>query len=230
VTLMRLDQRLVHLALHAGRVDPGGQGWTYGDRVGKSERSKLVAAFNGGFKFVYGSVGFLADGRAPAPLAAGLASVVTDRNGKTQIGTWKAGVPASGIPIASVRQNLTLLVDHGIVANNVSSCIQQCWGGTVGYLPSVARSALGIDGAGRLVWAAGAHLTPAQLGRGLVSAGVIRALELDINRHWVAGYLYGHHAAKLAAVPVVPGQVGIYGRFLKSYSRDFFTVLTNSPA
>jgi hypothetical protein len=227
VTLMRFDQGVVHLALHAGGHDPGGSGWTYGDRIGVGERGRVVAAFNSGFKFAYGSVGFFADGRAAVPLQAGLASIVTYRDGMTQIGTWAAGVPARGMPIASVRQNLTLLVDHGIAANSVDTCIQACWGGTIGYLPSVARSALGIDAAGRLVWAAAEHVTPGEIARALVSAGAVRALELDINPKWVAGYLYSHDAAKLTAVPVLPGQKGIYGEFLRRYSRDFLTVLAN---
>src|ERR1039457_1945460 len=50
VTLLRFDQRLVHLALHAGSSEPGGQGWTYGDRIGASEIHRVLAAFNGGFK------------------------------------------------------------------------------------------------------------------------------------------------------------------------------------
>jgi len=29
----------------------------------------------------------------------------------------------------------------------------------------------------------------------LIAAGVVRAIELDINPDWVAGYLYVHHAA-----------------------------------
>ncbi len=224
---MRIDQQFVHLALHAGRIDPGGGGWRYGDHVGTTERSQIVAAFNGGFKFSYGSIGFFADGRTGAPLKPGLASVVTYASGITDIGTWRAGVPAGGGAVTSVRQNLRLLVDHGQVASTAATCIQRCWGGTVAYLPSVARSALGIDGAGRLVWAAGEHLSAVGLGRALVAAGAVRALELDINPKWVAGYLYVHRGRKLAAVPVVPGQVGVYGRFLKPYSRDFMTILAN---
>src|ERR1700736_2880775 len=33
VTLVRFDQRLVRLALHAGSEDPGGAGWRYGDSI-----------------------------------------------------------------------------------------------------------------------------------------------------------------------------------------------------
>ncbi len=227
VTLMRCDQAEVHLALHAGRTDPGGRGWTYGDGIGPREVQSVVAAFNGGFKLTYGQVGFSADGRAPVAIKPGLASLVTYGDGTSDIGAWNAGVPSTGKPVASVLQNLTLLVDKRRPAPTLATCVEKCWGATVGYLSSVARSALGVDSRGRLIWAAGEHLTPAAIAQALVSAGAVRALELDINPFWVAGYLYSHHGTRATAVPVVPGQRGIPGRLLRPYSRDFVTVLAN---
>ena len=227
VTLLRFEQRLVHLALHAGSGEPEGRGWTYGDRIGASEIHRVLAAFNGGFKLSYGSVGFMADGRVAVPLTVGLGSIVTYQNGTTEIGAWREGVPARGLAVASVLQNLHLLVDRGVAAPTVESCIQSCWGATLGGGPAVARSALGITAAGQLVWAAAESLTPAAIAHALVDAGVMRAVELDINPEWVAGYLYVHHPGGPTAVPVVPGQFGIPGRLLAPYNRDFFTILAN---
>ena len=227
VTLLRFDQRLVHLALHAGSGEPAGQAWTYGDHIGASETHRVLAAFNGGFKLSYGPVGFLADGRAAVALTAGLGSIVTYSNGTTDIGAWQEGVPASGLRVASVLQNLHLLVEHGVAAPTVHNCIEGCWGGTLGGGPYVARSALGITSEGQLVWAAGESLSPSMIAQALIGAGVVRAVELDINPEWIAGYLYGHHGGVPSAVPVVPGQLGIPGRFLAPYSRDFFTILAN---
>jgi hypothetical protein len=224
ITLLRFDQRLVHLALHAGSAEPGGGGWTYGDRIGPNEIHRVVAAFNGGFKLGYGSVGFMANGRTPVPLASGLASIVTYDDGRTEIGAWHQGVPARGLAVASVLQNLHLLVDRSAVAPTVTTCVSACWGITLGGGTDVARSALGITAAGELVWAAGESLSPAMLARGLVGAGVGRAVELDINPEWVAGYLYVHHGSGPTAEPVVPGQSGIPGRLLAPYNRDFFTI------
>ena len=88
-----------------------------------------------------------------------------------------------------------------------------------------ARSALGITGDGRLVWAAGESLSPSTLAGALIAAGAQRAVELDINPEWVAGYLYVHRGSGPVAVPVVPGQAGIPGQLLSPYSRDFFTIV-----
>ncbi|MHB8532988.1 MAG: hypothetical protein ACYDC2_09725, partial [Solirubrobacteraceae bacterium] len=68
-------------------------------------------------------------------------------------------------------------------------------------------------------------LTPAELAAGLISAGATRAIELDINPWWVAGYLFSHRARALHPVGLVPGQRGVAGTFLRPYSRDFLSFL-----
>jgi hypothetical protein len=214
VTLLRFEPQLVRLDLHAGEGEPSGA-WRYGARIEPSEIHHVVAAFNGGFKFNTGDVGWMAQGRVALPLQSGRGSIVTYADGTTAIGAWNQGVPASGKPIESVLQNLALLVDRGVVASNAQSCIQSCWGSTVGNVNTVARSGLGITPSGQLVWAAGEHLVPADLARALIGAGVQRAVELDINPDWVAGYLYVHGTSG----------PGISGRLLTPYTRDFFAVV-----
>ena len=91
----------------------------------------------------------------------------------------------------------------------------------------MARSGLGITANGQLVWAAGEQLLPAELASALIGAGAVRAIELDINPDWVAGYLYVHHPIGPSPVPVVPGQLGIAGKLLEPYSRDFLAFVAN---
>lgn len=224
VALLSFDQGLVELRLHAGTLDPGGSGWRWGPAVVGSERRQLVAAFNGAFKFSTGAGGFLSYGRTGASLQADSGSIVTYKDGHTDIGLWRAGVPQAGRSIASVRQNLKLLINHGGPAATLN-CLR-CWGATLAGVNDPARSALGITADGRLIWAGGEHLSVTALADALLGARVVRAVELDINPAWVAGYLYGHRTGRgpLAPVPIVPGQVGVPGFFLAPYSRDFFTI------
>lgn len=227
VTLMRFDQSLVHLTLHAGSSDGGVSGWTYGDKITPREIHLLVAAFNGGFKLTYRDVGFSSGAHVAVALKAGLASIVTYTDGRTDIGAWRAGVPSSGKTVFSVLQNQRLLVDRGVAAASVSNCLITCWGETIGSRTFVARSGLGINASGQLVWAAGEHLSPAGLAAALIGGGAVRAIELDINPDWVAGYLYVHHRGGPSPVPVVPGQLGIAGELLAPYSRDFLAIVAN---
>jgi hypothetical protein len=225
VTLMSFNQRLLTLRLHSGTVDAGTLGWRYGPSVGGAELGHLAAAFNGGFKLSTGSGGFEAYGHVGAPLQNGVGSVVTYSDGSTDIGPWHQGVPAPGKQVVSVRQNLTLLIDHGTAASTVD-CVS-CWGATLGGVVDPARSALGVTADGRLIWAAGEHLTVSQLAGALLGARVVRAVELDINPEWVAGYLYGHRGGHgpLAPVPAMAAQQGIPGEYLSPWSRDFFTLV-----
>ncbi len=224
VTLLRFDQQLVRLHLHAGEGEPNGS-WRYGPQIEPGEIHHVIAAFNGGFKFTTGAVGWMSGGRVAEPLQAGRGSIVTYADGSTEIGAWRRDVPKAGRQVYSVLQNLSLLVAEGRPAANAEGCIQSCWGETVGGVDVVARSGLGIRADGQLVWAAGEHLTPLTLARALVSAGVQRAVQLDINPDWVAAYLYKHGGAGPAWSQVIPGQLGIAGKFLQPYHRDFFVVV-----
>jgi len=224
VTLMRFNQQYARLELHPGAEEPGGGGWAYRDVIAGQEAHRVLAGFNSGFKFKYGSLGWMESGRSAVPLSGGLGSIVTYADGSTQIGAWRQGVPQPGKRIVSVRQNLNLLIDHGRAAEDLG-CVEACWGATDEGLTYVARSGLGITGTGRLVWAAGMHLSPAELAYALVAAGAQRAVELDINPEWVAGFMYVHGGSGPRPVGMVPGQGAIGGALLRPYGRDFFTVV-----
>jgi hypothetical protein len=225
VDLLSFDQPTVSLHLHSGTIDAGASGWRYGPEITGSELSRVVAAFNGGFKLDLGSGGFESYGRVGAPLRAGLGSIVTYKDGTTDIGSWHGEVPAAGQQVASVRQNLTLLINHGQIAPSIG-CIQ-CWGATIGGEAAPARAALGIAANGNLIWAAGEQLTPSALADALLHAHVLRAVELDINPDWVAAFLYAHHSVngRPMPLPVLQGQTTIPGDFLTPWSRDFFTIV-----
>jgi len=191
----------------------------------------VLAAFNSAFREGYGAGGFAAGGRIGWRLRRGVASVVVYRDGGVEIGRWRVSVPAAGRPTAFVRQNLGLLIDGGRIASTVATCIKVCWGDPLHEQPIVARSGLGITRRGELVWAAGYALSVRALAQALARAGAMRAMELDINPHWVAGYIYTHRRGTAAApLALVPGQTGIPGQFLTPYFRDFFSVLARRPA
>jgi len=224
-TLMRLDQRYVRLDLHAGSKDGGVNGWTYGDAISAGEIHHVIAAFNGAFKLTYSNVGFVSGGHVAVALKHGLASVVTYTDGTTNIGAWGNGVPSARHTVFSVLQNQHLLVDRGVPASTLVSCVQNCWGGTIKNLTIIARSGLGITASGELIWAAGEQLSPTSLAAALIAAGAVRAIELDINPAWVAGYLYTHHPSGPVPVGLVPAMRGITGQWLQPWSRDFFAVV-----
>jgi hypothetical protein len=214
----------VSYALHNGSEDPGkllaGE-VTAGPKVTGADRARLLAAFNGGFLMKSLAGGYEQEGHVARPLRAGLASLVIDKSGSARIGTWGSGVPAPGEDVYSVRQNLWLLVSGGEPAKESARWWR--WGGTIGGQEYVARSALGENAAGDLMYAASMSTTPADLAQALAGAGAKDAMELDINPEWVQLDVASSPGGPLRAA--VPGQHRPADQYLTGWTRDFIAVL-----
>jgi hypothetical protein len=214
----------VRYVLHNGAVDPGPLAARVvheGPAVTGAERRMLLAGFNGGFKLSAGAGGYEQEGHVIKPLLPGYASLIIDRSGKARIAVWGAGAPARGEAVYSVRQNLMPLVVNGRPVPAVANW--WAWGGTVGGLEDVARSALGEDRDGDLVYAGSMSATPADLAAALTREGARIAMELDINPNWVQLDVAPRPGGPLRAQ--VPGQWRPAGQFLLGWDRDFIAVL-----
>lgn len=225
VTLVRFRAGTYRLDLHLGGTDPPSGGTPVpaveGNRISSSERPALIAAFNGGFKSNTGAGGFEVDGRVVLPLVTGDASLVIDTDGAVRIGAWGQSVPAPGEQVWSVRQNLRPLISAGRPSPLIGEVAQ--WGATLHNLPRIARSAVGLDGSGDLVYAASMSCLPADLAQALGRAGVIDAMELDINPYWVQADVASYPGGPLR--PAIPGQQRPSDQYLVGWTRDFFAVL-----
>ena len=214
---------LARYVLHDGSQDPGalvGQ-VAAGPKVTGSARSRLVAAFNGGFRMASLAGGYEQEGHVAKPIRTGLASLVIDASGSARIGVWGSGVPVRGEHVYSVRQNLWLLVSGGMPTKE--SALWWRWGGTVGHAEYVARSSLGENSAGELMYAASMSTTPADLAWALARAGAQVAMELDINPEWVQLDTATHPGGPLRAG--IPGQHRPADQYLTGWTRDFIAVL-----
>jgi hypothetical protein len=218
----------VRYVLHNGSADPGpaASGLVQaGPAVSGTERKRLLAAFNGGFKLNAGVGGYMQEGHVISPLLRGFASLVIDRSGQARIGVWGSSVPAPGEAVYSVRQNLQPLVLNG--RPTAASADWSLWGATLGGGANVARSAIGQDAAGDLMFAASMSAVPADLAAALASHGSQIAMELDINPEWVQLDAASSPGGVLTAE--VPGQFRSADQYLAGWTRDFVTVLA-APA
>lgn len=214
----------VQYVLHNGSGDPGPLAAgrvTAGPAVSATERPRLLAAFNGGFKLSAGGGGYEQEGHVIAALRTGLASLVIDRSGQARIGIWGHNLPAPNEAVYSVRQNLQPLVYRG--QPTAASADWGLWGATLGGGEYVARSAVGQDGYGDLLFAGSASTVPADLAAALASRGARIAMELDINPEWVQLDIAAAPGGPLTAA--VPGQARPASQYLSGWTRDFFTVL-----
>src|SRR5260370_4150029 len=143
------------------------------------ERRGVLGGFHGGFKLSQGAGGYEQEGHVVSPLIRGVARLVIARSGAAVIGVWGFGLPRPGEAVESVRQNLTLLVTQGHAA--ASAADWRLWGATLGGGELVARSALGQDAAGQLIYAGSMSASPADLAAALVPARARPAIEPDTN-------------------------------------------------
>lgn len=93
----------------------------------------------------------------------------------------------------------------------------------LGAQNAVARSALGEDHAGDLLYAASSSALPVDVADALVTSGVVTAMELDINPEWVQADVASPPGGSLSTA--IPGQSWPAEQYLTGWSRDFFTVL-----
>jgi hypothetical protein len=219
----------VQYVLHNGSADPGSAAAGLvraGPAVVGAERQRLLAAFNGGFKLYTGAGGYEQEGHVISPLLRGFASLVIDRSGQARVGIWGSGLPAPGEAVYSVRQNLQLLVSKGQPTSAAADW--GLWGATLGGGEYVARSAVGQDASGDLMYAASMSASPADLADALIRTGARIAMELDINPEWVQLDTARRPGGPLTAA--VPGQNRPADQYLVGWGRDFVTVLAPPAA
>jgi hypothetical protein len=225
VVLVRFRAGEYRLDLHLGSTDPPSAGLAIpaaaGDAISAAERPALVGAFNGGFKSDAGAGGVEVDGQLVTPLVTGDASLVIDSDGAVHVGVWGSSVPAPGEQVSSVRQNLRPLISAGTVSPLVGDVT--AWGATLGGLTATARSAVGVDPTGDLVYAASMDCLPSDLAEAFGVAGVTNAMELDINPYWVQADVATSPGGVLQAA--VPGQQRPADQYLLGWTRDFLAVV-----
>jgi hypothetical protein len=224
---MWMDTTLLKTVLIPGTQDPGGPN-PYGAQVPVDRRAGLVASFNSGFKISDARGGYYNFGQQIHPLVNGAASLVIDNTGKATVGLW--GRDFSLTPnIATVRQNLALLVDNGQLVPGLASDSNTKWGATLGNSVYVWRSGVGTDASGALVYVAGPGLSIESLAILLQRAGAVRAMELDINTAWVSGFTYQQNAtpSDVQGVKLLSSMPRPENHDLIPGERDFFALFAN---
>ena len=143
VGVLRMDATLVRGLLHPGTRDPGGR-WRASFGLTPAEQRVVAVAFNGGFRLNDPSHnGYFSEGRTVTPLRDGAASLVLRTDGTADVGTWNGEV-RMGPQVASVRQNLRMLVDGGQVNPTCATGGTKEWGSTIGQAAYIHRSGFGV--------------------------------------------------------------------------------------
>ena len=219
--LMWLDPTFVRGQLHPGFLDPGGH-WRAPSSLTPALQTQVVAAFNAGFRLDASQGGYFSEGRTVRPLRDGAASLVLDHDGTAHVGAWNRDVHMSP-QVASVRQNLVLLVNHRQVNPSCASGGTAQWGSTIGQAAFIHRSGFGVTADGAYVYVGGPALSVCSLGNLLRSAGVVNGMELDINPAWVSGaYFHRKPAGPIQGFRLFPDEKVPPQHYLYPASRDWY--------
>lgn len=233
-TVMWIDPTRSQIALYPGRQNPPPSPVPQGPAmVPPSARRNLLATFNSGFyvSTPYGSQpgavheGFAVNGTVYSPFVNGLATLVVAADGSVDIAPWSGGSKPPATDVVA-RQNLPLLVNHGKPTNAASR--PSVWGATLGGVPDVDRTALGVDRAGHLLYVEAPSQTATSLASILVHVGAVRAMELDINPEWPVAIVY-HKRGGRSPRMLFANYQQTPGVFLQPGTKDFFAVYLRDP-
>jgi hypothetical protein len=233
VSIVWLDPRLLSFTLYSGSLIPVGGPYVHTAPISETDALNLVAAINSGFKDGDSHGDYFAEGRAEVPLVDGIASAVIYADGTMRIGTWGSEVSMTS-NVVSVRQNMTLLINNGVINPATSSEPYSSWGITWPGGASTNRSALGVTAGGAELFAGGVGLTVPQITQAMASAGAVRAMELDANDIYPNFSVFtpalDAPASALNGTEVVLGFSGPERYFTASWNRDFFAAFARPPA
>ena len=228
-----MDPKLLQAQLYSGSFIPGGGPYHFSAPITAQSSETLVAAFNAGFRMQDANGGYYTQGHTVLPLRTGAASVVIYKDGSMTVAKWGRDVSMNN-QIASVRQNLDLIVEHGQAVPGLASQNTTKWGKTLGGTFNVWRSGLGVTKDGAIIYVGGPSLSIFDLANVLVRAGAVQGMELDINIDWVQFSAYigafrapinGGNGVSLLPNGSADGMAGTPSRYFASYwNRDFFTM------
>lgn len=227
VGLVWMDPKLVSFRIHPGYNVPGGSGWAQENQVPKDLRANVLATFNSGFMMQDARGGMWQQGKQVGALTRGAASMVVNTDGTFDVRAWEGGEPGPGID--TVRQNLVLMLDGGEVTQAVTNASYTAqWGATIGNAAFVWRSAVGVRNDGTVVFVAGPAMSIRSLAEVMKRAGVVRAMELDINPSWTNYITYTQDNGQTTPHMFPQGAQPNPWRYLTPSTRDFVGVYPRS--
>ena len=220
-----MQSSLLKFVQHPGFSEPGNMAKLgSSDQLQGSDLVGLAATFNSAFKIKDSLGGYYQNGVFVRPLVTGKAALVIYSDGQLDIGSWGSEVKMNST-VVSVRQNLSLLIDNGVITPNLNLSVLAKWGWTVKNAHFVWRSGIGVDAGGNVIYVAGNSLSVQSLADLLKTAGAVRAMELDINQDWISYMWYPRSATNVIKDPIkLVAFTRPPRRYFSPSSRDFFAV------
>ncbi len=228
VVAIDLDRASVHLVPGTREpqgTEPEAEGLPRPGRIPDSDHSRVLAAFNGGFKTEHGGYGMGLDGVTWAAPKAGVCVVAGLPNGRVIVDGWD-DVAARVHEFAWWRQTPNCMAEDGVVHPRLRDGFTKKWGATLDGNTVIRRSAVGVGREGRVLYVAiSNHTTARALVDGMLHAGAQTVAQLDVNFSYPKFVLFERDAAGATrkAVALADGFEFSDDEYIRKRSvRDFF--------
>jgi hypothetical protein len=226
-----LDLSKVELHAVAGSIEPRSESKLPGVQrpgvVPESDRAKLIAAFNGGFKAEHGHFGMMVNKTEllpPKPMSCTFGALA---NGSLRIGTWSA-IENTAAEFSWWRQTPGCMIEDGVLHPGLRSADSRNWGATIEGKTVIRRSAAGLSKDGSTLFIGISNSTTARaLALGMQHAGAQNVAQLDVNFSFPRFLLYREESetGKVTARGAVKGLLYEKDEYIgRASTRDFFYV------
>jgi hypothetical protein len=233
LAVVAIDSSRLELQLAAGTTEPSSNVVPRAERPGlvpPQLTSRLVAAFNGGFRATHGQYGMMVDGKAFLPPRDIGCTLARYRDGTMRIAAW-SDLKAQAGEMVFYRQTPPCLVEGGDTHKALRwQEYAKGWGATVGGDTVIRRSAVGLDEPRTMLfYGVGDGLTAQAIARGMKAAGAYEAAELDVNYSYPRFLFYEQPSpaepprATSALIPDIKFEPDEY--VSRPCERDFFYLL-----
>lgn len=228
-SVMWIDTSLTKAIFIPGFEEPAGGPNPFDGALPKEYWPFVLANFNGAFRLEDTMGGYAYDGTIVKDLVKGRGTTVVYRDGSIKVGKWGRDFTQVTPDMMAVRQNLNLIVDKG-QSKVTSAADNVVWGATTDKDNLAWRAAIGQRQDGSIVYVGSPYLSAQGLADTLVNAGVQRAMVLDMNNWWTAGFYFRHTKAGAPLCRKLDPQIAEgCDRFLKPYKRDSFQFVAADP-
>jgi len=225
-SLMWIDTKLAKAIYVPGYIEPAGPNPSNG-ALPEKFWPDVLANTNGAFRLKDSQGGYIYEGKVQAPMVDGKATFAIDKAGKMTVGAWGTDIKP-GPDVYMARQNLDPIIVDG--KSKVKDGDGFAWGATTHGENAAWRSAIGERADGSLVYIGSPGLTASAMADTMIDAGVKRAMVLDMNNWWVAGFYFTHDATGAPVCKKLdPNIQEGCDRFLNRYKRDSLQFLATQP-
>jgi hypothetical protein len=243
VFVVAIDLRRVDIHLVPGSKEPEATVDSAKDLerpgvIPEGDRSRTMAAFNGGFKTEHGAYGMKVGDVTLLPPKAGVCALARFADGRIAVAPWES-IAADAESALWWRQTPNCMIEQGKLHPRLrDEKLAKKWGATLDGETVIRRSAAGISADGHTLFVSISNNTTARaIAEGVRHAGAVNVAQLDVNFSYPKFVTFEHkpeleegEKPKWVATALADGFEFSEDEYIRKKSRrDFFYVVPKAP-